>query len=666
MNAPRDKRPLWPYALAIPLALLALHGPVLAGLAVYYHDDLWSWFLPVHEALRRELWAGNRLPWSPLIGCGYPLAAEPQTGLWYPLNLLLAIPLPVGQMMGWLLWLHFAIGGLGMLWLARSLRLPAAGGVLAGLIFSTTGFMIAHLHHVAIITAAAWLPWAWWGLLAYRRRVRAHATAGFRAHALPLIAVGWCSAAQLLAGQPQVWLLTFVSGFATLLLAEGLLRDTDLELPAQGRLRDWGVLLAAAALGPGIAAINLLPAAGLYALSERSTPSMDFIQSYCLSRASLKTLLGVRMSGGDYWEFEAFAGFSTLALGFVALVFGKRRPAIYLLCAMTLFAVFMGLSQVNPLYRLAPHLPIISGMRCAGRWVLVLSVCLSLLAAYGLQALQPRRWLMWPVALIAAAEIMWFGAHYNPQAPPQSLQPPPQAALIRGGRLVSSLPYRLPEGVSHAEELRLGRQFMIPNANMLWSVPAADIYMPLQPRHFVQLKKQGQWVSPQVSKLGGVRWLLTDLEAKPDLAAWRTAAEDDRVRLWERTETAQAWLRPELADPDRLGGGDLEMVAPSVVEMDSRGVRAQCRTPRRGYLVLNVLWLPWWEGTVNGQAVQVQRSDSAFCAVPVPVGENSVELRYRQPRLAQGAALSALSLLLLIVLIWLQRPKMPFSSRTRI
>jgi len=650
--ADNRSRQVWPYAVAVPLVLAAMHWPALAGRAIYFHNDLWQWFLPLHEFLRRELWAGNRLPWCPLIGLGYPLAAEPQTGLWYPLNLLLAIPLPIGLLMAWLLWLHYAVAGLGVFALARLLRVPPLEALLAALIFTTTGFMVAHLHHVPIITAAAWFPWAWFGLLAYRRRGpggTGQTTAGRRGRRRLLALVAWCSAAQLLAGQPQVWLLTFVSGFVMLFLAEVLLRDTLLALPHEWRRRDWVSLLAASGLGLGVAGITLLPAASLYALSERSRPDLDFITSYALSRDSLKTLLGVRLSRGDYWEFEVFAGLSTLVLAALAVVRGRARAMLYLLCALVLFALFMGLAQVNPLYRLALHVPVLSGMRCAGRWVLIVSVCLALLAAYGLQVLSRPGWLRPLVVAIAVAEMMWFGAHYNPQAMPELLQPPSQAARLAGqARLLTTLPYRLPEGLSQGEQFLLGRRLVVPNLNVMWGVPAAHLYMPLQLQDFARVRDSVNWTRADEAAACGIGWQIVQGGGTGAPPGWERIPGGGDA-LYRLPQPRLAWLAvsPAAATPDDTVG------TARLVRQSGRGLTLRCTARRPAYVVVSVVWLPWWQATVNGRPSPLERAGKAFCAVPVPAGDREIELRYRQPRLREGACLTVGSLVLLALLLLL-------------
>lgn len=634
----QSRKAEWPWVLGLWLLLAALHSPVLRGRVTYFHDDLWAWFLPVHDWLRRELWEGNRLPWCPLVSCGYPLAAEPQTGIWYPLNLVLALPLPIGQAMGLLLWLHYGIAASGMYVLARRIGAGRLGSFCAGMVFACSGFMIAHLHHVAILTAAAWFPWVWYGLLAYRYDEK-------RRRWLVAL-VGWCSAAQLLAGQPQVWPLSFGSGLIMLGLAEVLLEQKG--VAGREARRRWSVLVLAAGLGAGVAAVTILPMMSLYALTARARSSWDFVTSYCLSKESLQTLLGLRLNVGDAWEYEAFAGLSTLALAFVAIRMSKRRGLVYLLAAMILIALFMGLAQVNPLYRVVVHVPLLSGFRCAARWLLIVSACLGLLAAVGVTALSKWRWAKVAAAAVVVAEVMWFGWHYNPVVEAEALEPVKVAAA--SGRVVSATPFSLPEGLSHRQELALGRELLVPNVNMMAEVAAVDGYMPLQLAHFVRLKQRAQWVRNPGDAAGcGVGTLITLKSDHEPPEHWRPVEEVGATRRYENMVAPRlAWLEAGGATAEEWRGSPaVSLGEAEVVREDGRGVSVRCKAAEAGRVVLAYTWLPWWEATVNGQPVEVQRTQVAFCSVRVPAGESLVELRYRQPRLGQGLVVSLVCLVLL-------------------
>jgi hypothetical protein len=69
---------------------------------------------------------------------------------------------------------------------------------------------------------------------------------------------------------------------------------------------------------------------------------------------------------------------------------------------------------------------------------------------------------------------------------------------------------------------------------------------------------------------------------------------------------------------------------------------------RPALLVLSQAWSPGWSATVDGEHVEVVRTDGVVQGVPVPPGPSRVELRHRAPGLREGALLSTATLLALL------------------
>ena len=64
--------------------------PWLTG-QVFYWGDTGSYFLPLHQFLRRELLAGRLPLWNPFMLCGTPFVGNPQMFPLYPTTALLAL-----------------------------------------------------------------------------------------------------------------------------------------------------------------------------------------------------------------------------------------------------------------------------------------------------------------------------------------------------------------------------------------------------------------------------------------------------------------------------------------------------------------------------------------------------------------------------------------------
>ncbi len=81
-------------------------------------------------------------------------------------------------------------------------------------------------------------------------------------------------------------------------------------------------------------------------------------------------------------------------------------------------------------------------------------------------------------------------------------------------------------------------------------------------------------------------------------------------------------------------------------------VRFSVQTPARAMVVIAQSYYPNWRALVDGQPVRLWRANYACQALEVPAGQHEVVLVYRDRAFYLGAALSALSLGICLVLLW--------------
>ena len=95
-----------------------------------------------------SLWVDNVLS-------GYPAFGDPQYLLWYPLRWL-GLSYNSLVISGYVLASFFTFG------LVRQLTANIWAGIFAGIVFGMSGSMTAHIGHLTIVHAAAWLPLVIW------------------------------------------------------------------------------------------------------------------------------------------------------------------------------------------------------------------------------------------------------------------------------------------------------------------------------------------------------------------------------------------------------------------------------------------------------------------------------------------------------------------------
>lgn len=151
-------------ALLVVLTLLVLNTPLIIG--VYCGRwDANDFFGPYYTLIADHARQGQLLLWTPLVDGGCPSGVDPQIGALSPLTVGMAAitgPSEFGFRCYWLL--IWALGGLGMLFLARHLGAPLWAGFVAAIGYMFSGIYTGHAEHTTFLFVMSLLPWTLWRL----------------------------------------------------------------------------------------------------------------------------------------------------------------------------------------------------------------------------------------------------------------------------------------------------------------------------------------------------------------------------------------------------------------------------------------------------------------------------------------------------------------------
>ncbi|MEC8379180.1 MAG: hypothetical protein VXZ96_02590 [Myxococcota bacterium] len=363
-----NKQIHWTFWLCI-LALLMWAPDAWLGMSFYDHHDLRHHHLPWRAWAAQE-WLKGEIPlWAP-IGLGFPLAAEAQTGVFYPPTMFLFMIFDPSWALNLSILGHLSLALFGMKYFVRGLRLSEEASVLAAFGFAFGGLMSTHMLYLGMFTAWSWLPWALWAYWNGRYgwlvvSLSAMVVAGHpQAAVLGWIIVGSLS---LISDWGQWRRMYFVFGSA--LLAAGITSPqwvSALEL-SQFSLRDGGLNTADAAVGsmPLIETVSIV----LPYFFGYERPS-DIAVSYW-HRGPLYWGAGV-----NFWEMCTYVGAPVLVCAFL----GYRRKKWLLL---VLFSLLMMLGDTSPVWWLVHWVPPFNVLRFPVRFSIGLVLGLSIMAAYG-------------------------------------------------------------------------------------------------------------------------------------------------------------------------------------------------------------------------------------------------------------------------------------------
>ncbi len=327
--------------------------------------------------------------WNAYAMTGYPFAADPNVGLFYPLKLLLMLVIPgfTYREMQVLLIFHYFLSGVFAYALGRHLGMSKSGAFAAGLAFMLSGFMTAQLEHPNIVMTVTWFPLIF---LFFRRAILV-------GHPTDAVASGVLLAISLLGGQQQFSILTF--GWLLLWLVgywASVTRGTF--------WRDLRAALLVVAIAFFAAAIQILPSLELISLSLRGELDAADAAAMNLPPIGWITLILPHFFGPNGWQAQSlwsgygnwneaygYVGVVTLCLAGLSIMMlrraapGKPRYETWFLTRMALLALLMAAGNVTPLFGWAyTAIPVLRFLRVPARFIFWFDASLALLAGFGL------------------------------------------------------------------------------------------------------------------------------------------------------------------------------------------------------------------------------------------------------------------------------------------
>lgn len=328
--------------------------------------DTYTYFYPgIRYALRALAAGGEGLFWNPLQNCGQPAFANPQFNFLYPPFAVFAVA-DLERGVAFLVGLHLAVAGLGMLWLCRVLGLGWLAALSGAAAFTASGAVQVMLSWQPTVFA----PYLLLPLLA------AVVERGLQAGRWRWgVLLGVLLGLQLLAGYPQITAFTY----------QLILLRLSWQMLVVGRsgLRGVAVVGAGLALAPLLVAVKLLPGVAFARASIRGKglDEIDLLTPFFnASLADVRAQVSQLMSG--FVPFRP-AVLALMALGLI--VPSVRRGAAFYWLALV---VFIALAFDNPIYRAYLTLPLATHFRAPARFLWMASFCACVLAAYGVEAMR--------------------------------------------------------------------------------------------------------------------------------------------------------------------------------------------------------------------------------------------------------------------------------------
>jgi hypothetical protein len=403
--------------LALPLVLFY---PVLLGGKMLWGADIETLELVFKTCAQRSLHAGEWPLWMPEILCGMPGIAGSNLIFLHPLELAFCLlNFPPWMAFGLDTAAEVAAAAAGAYLFIRLLGRSRGAGLLGALSFAASGTLVSLLYagHINNTKGIAMIPWVFWGALkGWRSRRSAGWTLCGAALALQVLGMGL---------QIFAYTLIALGAFVGWLVWSEYPADAGPGKASPGISAALRGLGAAALVAFLLASPQLLPSLQYKPYSWREGFSYDVFTSWSFDpKESLTWIVpgfwGWRNGPASWawpaggapayrgsWSFcltseymgllpwvLAFAGAAGLAMrsGWRERL---RRPEAFFV-ALALFSFLSAIGKYFPLHLLYFHLPIYGSFRSWTRFLCFLTFSVSVLAAFGWDALlsaEPRAWM---------------------------------------------------------------------------------------------------------------------------------------------------------------------------------------------------------------------------------------------------------------------------------
>lgn len=367
-------------------------------------SDLLDLHLPFKQILHERI-SNNQLPlWEPNLSLGFPVLAESQTGIFYPVNFILAYVSPYAALNSSIITV-FTISILSTFWYLRLLGRSITACLFGSIAFSFSAFFITRFKHINMVHVASLFP-----LLLCMTRLF-FTTQKLRYLTLTSLIL----AAMIFAGHAQMafyCILIFLSYVLFECIRVLLVTRKTVIAPLAA-----AYIVVSFIIAVGLTAIQILPSLELLSHTERPTYAETILTAYPFSPKYLITLFSPYyfgnpaiatyrenvVSGGIFWENASYFGIIPLFLSLywitrIITMMGKKLinsrgkhsmdPNSYYFLFLTCASLIIILGRNTPVFlALTKTIPLFNLFRFPTRFNLFLIFSLVVLSATALDFL---------------------------------------------------------------------------------------------------------------------------------------------------------------------------------------------------------------------------------------------------------------------------------------
>lgn len=471
--------------------------------ADFGESDIWMFNIPLRYELSQSL-KENSLPlWNNDIGNGFPIFAETQIAALSPVNIVLFKFFPFSLAFNLVYPLTYIFCGIGTYLFGKKIGFTNAISLYIAIIFSFSGFFVAHNTHTNLVQTAAFLPWFFWCTynLVYNHRAQ------------DLIAFVFILCASILSGFAQI---TFISLLGSCLFFVFCLYDfrksKRLKKIKHSVTKTTILFMLAIMLGFLAASIQIVPTVEFLSLSERASGFslenanyfsfppihfLGFIDPFTFGNPRMGTYKTFTdFDGSIFWENSGYLGIVPLLLGLSSLFFIKKNRPIVFFWILLSISAFLMLGKHTPV-KYIHTLPIFNLFHVPSRFLLLFVWAFVILSGYTLLAgdkLLRKKMsafvstiFVFLITLLSFINIFFVWQNYHALVPADKIlkmpetaniisQTPTHARVMSIGEEIPWNEHFLSHGWEDITPFLYLRNSLRQNSNLLYGIPQYFVY----------------------------------------------------------------------------------------------------------------------------------------------------------------------------------------------
>jgi hypothetical protein len=312
--------------------------------------------------------------WNRYIFSGFPLFANPQASIFYPIVFILDLIFPLTVSYNLSILLHYSLFGIFLFLFLNEYKLNKIASFTAGLIFMFSGFIISHKGQPWMLYAMVWCPLILFFLEKFRKTKRFE---------FVLVASVFYSFS-FFSGSSQMFLYSSIIILFFIIYYSFIYKAKSYYFLLSGLIFVLGILLVS---------IQFIPTFELMKNSVRNTMEYGYFTSFSYDLRLIPTLFfpflyGSGPSGIPYfgpWTFgEVVAYFGVSTIPFVIFGLFDKNKHKYFWIFIIVFSFLLVLGGNTPFYKLMYEIPLYNKFRAPTKNWFEFGLAFSILAGFGL------------------------------------------------------------------------------------------------------------------------------------------------------------------------------------------------------------------------------------------------------------------------------------------